>query len=160
MAKHFSNIPVQQAMPYQQSCSSNFFAGRAKYPTFKNQLHKQVSTFTDTAFNYVKGKQHMAKCKTLPDLRWSCDLPSVPFSFATSKDTTERYLLSCRCEFEPISLPINTSTVGIDIGLKDLFVTNTGLKQSNPSHTAKYAALLLKLQRRLSQNQNTLPEPA
>lgn len=138
-------------MTYKQFCPSNFFAGCTIYPTFKNQLHKQVSTFTDDAFNYVKEKEHMAKSKTLPDLRWSCDLPSAPFSFATSKDTTERYFLSCLCEFEPISLPINTSTVGIDIGLKDLFVTNTGLKQSNHSHIAKYAALLPQLQRRLSQ---------
>ncbi len=40
--------------------------------------------------------------------------------------------------------------VGIDVGLKDLFVTDTGFKQSNPRHTAKYAARLALLQRRLS----------
>ncbi|VTN05772.1 transposase, IS605 OrfB family [Raoultella ornithinolytica] len=46
--------------------------------------------------------------------------------------------------------PIAASTVGIDVGLKDLFVTDTGFKQSNPRHTAKYAARLALLQRRLS----------
>lgn len=48
------------------------------------------------------------------------------------------------------TLPITAKTVGIDVGLKDLFVTNTGFKQSNPRHTAKYAARLTPLQHRLS----------
>ncbi|MNC37418.1 putative transposase DNA-binding domain protein [compost metagenome] len=58
--------------------------------------------------------------------------------------------MSCLCEFEPASLPITASTVGIDVGLKDLFVTDTGFKSGNPRHTAKYAARLALLQRRLS----------
>jgi len=40
--------------------------------------------------------------------------------------------------------------VGIDLGLTDLFVTDTGEKVGNPRHTAKYAAKLAKAQRRLS----------
>lgn len=35
-------------------------------------------------------------------------------------------------------------------GLKDLFVTDTGFRSGNPRHTAKYAARLAPLQRRLS----------
>ncbi len=30
--------------------------------------------------------------------------------------------------------------VGIDVGLKDLFVTDTGFRSGNPRHVAKYAA--------------------
>nr|WP_240782944.1 hypothetical protein [Escherichia sp. E1130] len=48
----------------------------------------------------------------------------------------------CLCEFEPVSLPITASTVGIDVGFKNLFITDTGFKQSNPRHTSKYAARL------------------
>ncbi|ENU8988294.1 RNA-guided endonuclease TnpB family protein, partial [Salmonella enterica] len=58
--------------------------------------------------------------------------------------------VSCLCEFEPASLPITAKTVGIDIGLKDLFVTDTGFKTGNPRHTAKYAKRLALQQRRLS----------
>jgi putative transposase len=39
---------------------------------------------------------------------------------------------------------------GIDVGLNDLFVTDTGFKTGNPRHTAKYAKRLALLQRRLS----------
>ena len=58
--------------------------------------------------------------------------------------------MSCLCEFEPVSLPISAKTVGIDVGLKDVFVTDSGFKSGNPRHTAKYAARLALLQCRLS----------
>lgn len=54
------------------------------------------------------------------------------------------------CEFEPTPLPISAKTIGIDVGLKDLFVTDTGFKIGNPRQTAKYAKRLALLQRRLS----------
>jgi putative transposase len=39
---------------------------------------------------------------------------------------------------------------GIDLGLKDLFITDKGERVGNPRHTAKYATRLAKAQRRLS----------
>ncbi|WP_146673353.1 transposase, partial [Salmonella enterica] len=57
---------------------------------------------------------------------------------------------SCLCESEPASLPLTSSMVGIDVGLKDVFVTDSGFRSGNPRHTAKYAARLALLQRRLS----------
>lgn len=145
-----SSVPLQQALRHQQAGFSNFFAGRAKYPTFKSKRHKQAATLTDAAFKYRDGKLYMAKSKTALDVRWSRPLPSVPSTVTVSKDAAGRYFVSCLCEFEPASLPISPKMVGIDVGLKDLFVTDTGFKSGNPRHTAKYAARLALLQRRLS----------
>ncbi|EBJ6265976.1 IS200/IS605 family element transposase accessory protein TnpB [Salmonella enterica] len=145
-----SAVPLQQAIRHQQTAFSNYFAGRTKYPTFKSKRHKQAATFMSTAFKYRDGKLYMAKSKAPLDVRWSRGLPSTPSSITISRDAAGRYFVSCLCEFEPVSLPITASTVGIDVGLKDLFVTDTGFKQSNPRHTAKYAARLALLQRRLS----------
>lgn len=145
-----SSVPLQQALRHQQIAFANFFAGRAKYPTFKSKRHKQAAEFTVSAFKYRDGKLYMAKSKDPLDVRWSRPLPSSPSTVTISKDAAGRYFVSCLCEFEPVSLPITASTVGIDVGLKDLFVTDTGFKQSNPRHTAKYAARLALLQRRLS----------
>jgi putative transposase len=92
----------------------------------------------------------MAKSKTPLDIRWSRALPSAPSTVTISRDTAGRYFISCLCEFEPVSLPITAKTVGIDVGLKDLFVTDTGFKTGNPRHTAKYAKRLALQQRRLS----------
>lgn len=95
----------------------------------------------------------MAKSKEPLDVRWSRPLPSAPSTVTITRDAAERYFVSCLCEFEPVSLPITVSTVGIDIGLKDLFVTDTGFKTGNPRHNAKYAKRLAVLQRRLSKKQ-------
>lgn len=145
-----SAVPLQQAIRHQQNAFSNFFAGRAKYPTFKSKRHKQAATFMNTAFKYKDGCLYMAKSKAPLDVRWSRPLPSVPSSITISKDSAGRYFVSCLCEFEPVSLPITAKTVGIDVGLTDLFVTDTGFKTGNPRHTAKYAKRLALLQRRLS----------
>jgi len=45
-----------------------------------------------------------------------------------------------------VSLQFCPKAVGMDMGLKDLLVTNTGFKQNISHHTAKYAARLSLLQ--------------
>ena len=148
-----SSVPLQQVLRHQQAAFSNFFAGRAKYPTFKSKHYKQAATLTDAAFKYRDGKLYMAKSKVPLDVRWSRELPSTPSTVTISKDASGRYFVSCLCEFEPKPLPVSEKTVGIDVGLKDLFITDTGFKTGNPRHTAKYAKRLALLQRRLSRKQ-------
>ncbi|MNN08256.1 putative transposase [compost metagenome] len=148
-----SAVPLQQAVRHQQTAFANFFAGRAKYPKFKSKRHKQAATFTNAAFKYRDGVLYMAKSKTPLNVRWSRPLPCAPSTVTVSKDSAGRYFVSCLCEFEPVSLPITAKTVGIDVGLKDLFVTDTGFKSGNPRYTAKYAKRLALLQRRLSKKQ-------
>ncbi|MCT4707600.1 transposase [Enterobacteriaceae bacterium H16N7] len=145
-----SCVPLQQSLRHQQTAFSNFFAGRAKYPAFKSKRHKQAAELTASAFKYRDGCLYMAKSKAPLDVRWSRPLPSAPSTVTISRDAAGRYFVSCLCEFEPVSLPITASTVGIDVGLKDLFVTDNGFKTGNPRHTAKYAARLARLQRLLS----------
>ncbi len=112
--------------------------------------YKQSATLTDAAFKYRDGKLYMAKSKAPLDIRWSRELPSTPSTVTLSKDAAGRYFVSCLCDFEPASQPMSSKMVGIDVGLRDLFITDTGKKYDNPRHSAKYAAKLALLQRRLS----------
>jgi putative transposase len=143
-------VPLQQALRHQQAALKNFFEGRAKYPTFKKKNRRQSATFTRSAFKYRDGQLFLAKSKEPLAIRWSRELPSDPSTVTVSKDPAGRYFVSCLCEFTPEPLPVTPRMVGIDLGLKDLFVTDTGEKVGNPRHTAKYAAKLAKAQRRLS----------
>ncbi len=145
-----SCVPLQQSLRHQQSAFTNFFAGRAAYPAFKSKRHKQVAELTSSAFKYRGGNLYMAKSKAPLNILWSRELPTTPSTITISRDAAGRFFVSCLCEFEPVSLPISAKTVGIDVGLKDLFVTDSGFKSGNPRHTAKYAARLALLQRRLS----------
>lgn len=145
-----SSVPLQQCLRHQQTAFKNFFEGRAKYPKFKGKRHRQSAEFTRSAFKYLDGKLYLAKSKTPLDVRWSRELPSEPSTVTVSKDSAGRYFVSCLCEFEPSALPVTPNTIGIDLGLKDLFVPDNGEPVGNPRYTAKYAAKLAKAQRRLS----------
>src|SRR5690554_5026785 len=145
-----SSVPLQQCLRHQQTAFKNFFEGRARYPRFKSKRHRQSAEFTRSAFRYRDGKLYLAKSKTPLDIRWSRALPSDPTTVTVSKDSAGRYFVSCLCEFDPETLPVTPKIVGIDLGLKDLFVTDKGERVGNPRHAAKYAAKLARAQRRLS----------
>ena len=77
-------------------------------------------------------------------------MSSEPSSITISKDRAGRYFVSMLCEFEAKPMPINNKTVGIDLGLTDLFITSDGKKSGNPRHTKRYEAKLAYLQRQLA----------
>lgn len=54
------------------------------------------------------------------------------------------------CEFEAKPMPITAKTVGIDLGLTDLFITSNGEKSGNPKFTKRYEQKLAYLQRELA----------
>jgi len=145
-----SCVPLQQCLRHQQTAFKNFFEGRAKYPTFKKKEARQSAEFTKSAFKYRDGRIYIAKSKTPLDLRWSHELPSAPSTLTISKDSANRYFVSCLCEFIPKKLQVTPNTIGIDLGIKDLFVTDKGEKVGNPRHTKRYEQKLAKAQRRLS----------
>jgi putative transposase len=131
-----SSVPLQQCLRHQQTAYKNFWAG------------KQSAEFTASAFKYVGGKLFVAKSKEPLDIRWSRELPSAPSTM--SKDPAGSYFVSCLCEFVPERLKVTPNRVGVDLGIKDLFVTDQGKKTGNPRHAAKYATKLAKHQRRLA----------
>ncbi|MDX1266135.1 MAG: transposase [Oceanisphaera sp.] len=145
-----SCVPLQQCLRHQQTAFKNFFEGRARYPAFNSKRHRQTAEFTRSAFKYRDGKLFLAKSKTPLDIRWSRELPGEPSILTVSRDQTGRYFVSCLCEFEPQKLPVTPNMTGIDLGLKDLFITDQGERVGNPRHTAKYATRLALAQRRLS----------
>ncbi len=145
-----SSVPLQQCLRNQQTAFKNFFEGRAKYPVFKSKKHRQSAEFTYRAFTFKNGELKLAKCDKPLDIRWSRTLPSDPTTITVSKDQAGRYFVSCLCEFEPTLLPVTDKKVGIDVGIKDLFVTSDGFKSGNPRHTLKYAKQLAKAQRKLA----------
>ena len=145
-----SSVPVQQALRHQQTAFKNFWDGRAKYPTFKKKHNKQSATFATSAFSMKNGQLFIAKSKEPLTIRWSQTLPSEPSSITISKDQAGRYFVSMPCEFEAKPMPVSNKTVGIDLGLTDLFITSDGKKSGNPRHTRHYEQKLAYLQRQLA----------
>ena len=70
-----------------------------------------------------------------------------------SKDRAGCYLVSMLCEFEAKPMPVSNKTVGIDLGLTDLFITSDGEKSGNPKFTKRYERKLAYLQSELAKKQ-------
>lgn len=147
--KEVSSVIFQQALRDQQEAFKNFWEKRAKYPKFKSKHDKQAIRLTKAAFNYHDGQLFIAKSKKPLDIRWSRELPSEPSSITISKDKAGRYFVSMLCEFESKPMPVTAKTVGIDLGLNNLFITDSGEKVDNPRHTKRYENKLAHLQRQL-----------
>ena len=151
--KDVSSVILQQTLRDQQEAFKNFWAGRAKYPKFKKRNARQSIRLTKAAFSVKGGQLFIAKSKEPLNIRWSRELPSEPSSITISKDCAGRYFVSMLCEFEAKPMPISKNTVGIDLGLNDLFVTSDGKKSGNPRHTKRYERKLAHLQRKLAKKQ-------
>lgn len=153
--KDVSSVILQQALRDQKTAFDNFFNPKlkARYPRFKSKDGRQSIRLTKAAFRYREGDITIAKSKTPLPIRWSRPLPSPPSSVTISRDRSGRYFISCLCEFTPKPLPITPKTVGIDLGLTDLFTTHDGQKSGNPRHLKRYEAKLAYLQRRLAKKQ-------
>lgn len=145
-----SCVPLQQSLRHQQAAFKNFFEGRAKYPVEKKKRHKQSAEFTKSAFKFRDGQLFIAKSKQPLNIRWSRELPSEPTTVTISKDTAGRYFVSMLCRFEPKPMPVTAKTVGIDLGLNNLFITDSGEKVDNPRHFKHYQNKLAYLQRQLA----------
>lgn len=150
-----SSVILQQTLRDQQLAFKNFWEKRAGYPKFKKKDQHQSIRLTKAAFRLKEGKLYIAKSEEPLDIRWSFPggLPSEPSSITISKDRAGRYFVSMLCEVEIEKLPVSPRSVGVDLGLKDLFVTSDGFKSGNPRHLKRYEEKLAFLQRQLSRKQ-------
>lgn len=150
-----SSVILQQTLRDQKAAFDNFFNPKlkARYPRFKRKDCRQSIRLTKAAFRYRDGEITIAKAKTPLPIRWSRSLPSAPSTITISRDRAGRYFISCLCDFVPKALPVTRKTVGIDLGLSDLFITSDGAKSGNPRHLKRYEAKLACLQRRLAKKQ-------
>ena len=144
-----SSVPVQQTLRHLQTAYANFFAKRAKYPSFKRKHSGGSAEFTRSGFRFAAGKLTLAKMDAPLDIRWSRPLPAdaQPSSASVSLDAAQRWHVSLLCEDTSIKhLPKLKTAVGIDLGVNTLVTLSTGEKISNLKHDARE----LKRKRRLS----------
>jgi putative transposase len=150
-----SSVPLQQALRHLESAFRNFFAGRAKYPTFKKKRGPQSATYASSAFKWNGTSLTLAKMDTPLDIHWSRPLPkdAKPSSVTVTRDSAGRYFVSLLVEEERATLPISPKTVGIDLGLHDVVTLSTGEKTGNERSFAKDEKRLARAQRTYARKQ-------
>ncbi|MGW4477017.1 RNA-guided endonuclease InsQ/TnpB family protein [Nonomuraea sp. NPDC004354] len=126
-----SSVPLQQALRHLQSAFANFFAGRARYPSFKSRKRSRSSAeFTRSAFTYRDGVLKLAKMDRPLDVRWSRPLPLAarPSTVTVSRDSADRWYVSILVEETIAPLPPVDQAVGVDAGLSVLLTLSTAEK--------------------------------
>jgi putative transposase len=158
-----SSVPTQQALRHLETAFRNFFAGRAKYPTFHKKHGTQSATYASTAFRWNAEQRALtlAKMDSPLQIRWSRPLPdgATPTTITLSRDTAGRYFVSFLLEEEIAPLPPTTGQVGIDLGLHDMVVLDNGEKVGNPRFFSKDEKKVAQAQRRLARKQRGSKNP-
>ncbi len=149
-----SSVPTQQALRHLDRAFRNFFAGHAKYPNFHKKHGAQSAEYTTSAFRWdaEAGTLTLAKMDTPLHIHWSRPLPDgvAPTTVTLSRDTAGRYFVSILIEEAIAPLPLTDGQVGIDLGLHDVVVLDSGEKVGNPRFFAQDEKQLAQAQRRLA----------
>ena len=147
-----SSVPVQQALRHLQTAFSNFFAKRARYPTFRSKHDQQAAEYTTSAFKFDGKSLTLAKMKEPLSIRWSRKIPGAAklTTVTVSRDAAGRYFVSLLCDDAVSAKPEAVGKVGIDLGLTHFAILSTGEKIAAPNTFRKNEAKLAKLARRLS----------
>jgi putative transposase len=145
-----SSVPIQQSLRHLQTAFANFFAKRAKYPTFKSRHDKQAAEYTTSAFKWDGKALKLAKMDTSLAIRWSRTLPkaAVVTTVTVSKDAAGRYFVSMLCDDSVSKKRKTAGKVGIDLGLTHFAILSTGEKIAAPNTFREHEARLGLLQRR------------
>src|SRR2546425_932690 len=96
-----SCVPLQQALRHLQVAFTNFFAKRARYPSFKSKKKSRRSAeYTTSAFRYRDGRFTLAKMTDPLNIVWSRRLPegSQPSTVSVSQDPAGRWFVSLLCD--------------------------------------------------------------
>jgi putative transposase len=150
-----SCVPLQQGLRHLQTAFSNFFAGRAKYPTFKKKRNGGSAEFTKSAFKWKDGQVFLAKCVKPLAIRWSRELPKgvIPSTVTVKLSPAGRWSISLLVDVEIEPLPTAESQVGIDLGVTSLVALSNGQKVANPKSFKTKRRKLKRVQKALSRKQ-------
>jgi len=150
-----SCVPLQQGLRHLQKAFSNFFEGRAKYPTFKKKRNGGSAEFTKSAFKFRNGQVFLAKCSEPLPIRWSRELPkgATPTTITVKLSPAGRWTVSLLVDVEIEPLPKCSNEIGVDLGVTSLVALSDGEKIANPKGFNAKRRKLKKAQKALSRKQ-------
>ncbi len=158
-----SAVMLQQSLRNLNQAFTNFFEGRAEYPSFKSKKGDQTARYVGTAFDIReengKRKLRLSKMPGLINIRWSRELPSEPSSCTVTKNAAGQYHVCFVCTEEVRRLPrVNgeggdLEFVGVDLGIESLAVLSTGEKVGNPRWFENEYKRLRREQQKLSRKE-------
>ncbi len=141
---------LQFAIRSLETAYNNFFKKRTKFPKFKSKHSK--NSFTVPQFASIsEGRLFIPKFKEGIKCRVHREIKGKIGKVTITKTPSGKYFVSVFTEEEYITpLKKTGKSIGVDMGLKDLFITSDGETFNNNRYTKRYEYKLAKAQQHLS----------
>lgn len=154
--KETNSQSLQVALLDLDTAYSNFFKGRADFPKFKKKSNRGSFNVPQNVI-VSDGRLIIPKFKEGIKIKLHRDLVGTIKQATVSFTPTGKYFVSILCDTNteiPTKAPITESTtVGVDLGIKDFLVTSEGEVIENPKFLRNSIERLKVLQRRASKKQ-------
>lgn len=150
---------LQMEMRNLDTAFKNFFRNKKGFPKFKKKSNQQSFQLVQCNNHYYieNGELHIPKLKEGIKIVQHRPYNGKEKTLTISKNSSGQYFATILVEtidgiIEPREINEQT-TLGIDLGIKDIIVTSNGEKISNPKHLKKLEKRLKKRQRKYSKKQ-------
>ena len=147
---------LQMALRNLDNAYTNFFRG-AGFPKFKNKYTKQTFQLPQGVFLSENNEQIFIPKLKMVDIDLHREFKGEIKTVTVSKSVTNKYYISILVDtktIKPEKKPIKIeTTIGIDLGIKDLAITSDGKKFENQDFLKSALKVLRVEQRSLSRKQ-------
>ena len=145
---------IQQSLRHLDNAFTKFFREKKGFPKFHKKTGKQSFTIPQNVkIDFENNSIQLPKCKNVKTVLHR-NFEGKIKTCVVSKNPSGKYFISILVENDKITpelKPILESTaVGIDLGIKDFAVLSNGEKIANPKHLKSKEKKLAKHQKRLS----------
>lgn len=157
--KETNSQSLQAANRHLDVAFSNFFQKQNQFPKFKSKKRNKHSFEVPAGINLDVENNKIKLPKFKEGIRLVLSrLPKGNIRQATvSKTPSGKFYISILCETGEInktkSRITKSTTIGIDLGIKDFIVTSDGVKYQNNKYLKRLEQKLVKEQRKLSKKQ-------
>ena len=116
---------LQSALKNLDAAYIKFFKKQNAFPKFHKRSNRQCVKVPQH-FKVSCGKLSIPKLKSKIKIKLHQRLPEDQVCLFISKNPSGEYYATVLCEIDVKELPKNSSSIGIDLGLKDLAITSEG----------------------------------
>ena len=153
--KQVEAVSLQQTLRDLDSAYQNFFVGKSKYPNFKRKQDKNSYRTNQS----IKINNRYITIPKIGMLRYrdkykleECNISKI-YNVTISKTPSGNYFASISAEVDIITFEKTNRSCGIDLGLKDFLIFDTGEKINNPKILKNLEKKYRKLAKAVSRKQ-------
>ena len=152
--KEVDSLALANAQINLDKAYKNFFRDKSigfpKFKSKKNPVQSYTTNNQNGTVNIFENWLKLPKLKELVKINVHREIEGIIKSVTISRKGSGKYFISLLCETDIQELPKTNSSVGIDLGIKDMAVLSTGEKIQNLKFRKQLEDKLKREQRKLS----------